>query len=118
MPLHRTFAGEGQGRRRGFGPRLGPPHASPHHDRSLPPPRGPLAGAYDALVVLAVHSRAPLLSFWSSLPTTLPRLCVSIPCCGDYGWLSTSDLRERYVDREVDCPVASTVLVYERKAGD
>ena len=71
----------------------------------------------DAVVILAVHSHAPLQSFWTKLPDTLQRVCVSIPCCGDYGWLSTSDLKVRYVDREIDCPTANTVLVYERKAG-
>jgi len=69
--------------------------------------------------VLAVHSHAPLQSFWSSLPVHLHRICVSIPCCGDYGWLSTGDLRERYVDHEIVGAGlgTDTVLVYERKAG-
>ena len=68
----------------------------------------------DAIVVLAVHSHAPLQSFWSKLPANKLRICVSIPCCGDYGWLSTNDLKEKYIDYEIESQ-ANTILVYTRK---
>lgn len=68
----------------------------------------------DAIVVLAVHSHAPLQSFWSKLPANKLRICVSVPCCGDYGWLSTNDLKEKYMDHEIESQ-ANTILVYTRK---
>ena len=72
----------------------------------------------DVAVVLAVHSHAPLQSFWtklSSLP--IPKICVSIPCCGDYGWLATKDLQYQYVDGEINSRGANTVLVYASGGG-
>ena len=80
------------------------------------PPLCDVMAAADAVVVLAVHSHAPLQSFWSRLPSSVLRVCVSIPCCGDYGWLSTDDLRQQYMDGEINSAGADTVLVYERKA--
>lgn len=66
----------------------------------------------DAVVVLAVHSHAPLLSFWASLPTHIPKICVTIPCCKDYGWLADTDLQVSFVDDEIASPKAKTVYVY------
>ena len=73
----------------------------------------------DVIVVLAVHSHAPLQAFWSSqLPSNVHKIAVSIPCCGDYGWLKTNDLQYQYIDGEIDSPGANTVLVYENIGRD
>ena len=71
----------------------------------------------DAIVILAVHSHAPLQSFWSKLLCDWKnkiKICISIPCCGDYGWLSTNDLKEKYVDYEIESSGANTILIYGR----
>jgi hypothetical protein len=71
---------------------------------------------FDAIVILALHSHAPLLSFWSTLhghAPQLPSACVSIPCCADYGWLSSHELQISYVDNEIMSP-QNRVNIYSR----
>ena len=49
-------------------------------------------------VVLAVHTHAPLQEFWDRVPR--PKVCVSLPCCADYGWLN-KNLYISYSDYEI-----------------
>ena len=81
------------------------------------PPLNTMLMNANAVVILAVHSHAPLQTFWSSLQSLqkishIPKIAISIPCCGDHGWIQTKDLQYQYVDGEIKSQGSNTVLVY------
>jgi len=73
----------------------------------------PPHGNFDICIVLAVHCHAPLIEFWARLPSSLPALCVSLPCCGDHvGWLSEEP---QAITKDAEIPSEkNTLSIYYR----
>ena len=64
-------------------------------------------------IVIACHSHAPLQEFYSRLPDTYPKCCVSLPCCGKtWSLLDESLLLEEYDDYEIFSAKRKVYLYY------
>ena len=76
-------------------------------DFAVPAERG-----FDICIVLAVHCHAPLIEFWARLPQSMPAVCVSLPCCGDHGWLSSEP---QAITKDPEIPSQkNTLFIYYR----
>ena len=64
-------------------------------------------------VILAVHCHAPLTEFWHRLPPSVPKVCVSLPCCADHGWLTEAPVCS-FVDPEIPSG-ANTIHIYHKE---
>jgi hypothetical protein len=72
----------------------------------------PAERGFDICIVLAVHCHAPLTEFWARLPRCMPAVCVSLPCCGDHGWLSSEP---QAITKDPEIPSQkNTLFIYYR----